>query len=183
MQTFINMITPVEWGLLVIAITALIIAYIALRRSGRALLLLNQVPETAVQIEEPVEEVEYRPEVSLEITADKNEFEQVTLKLSNTGILAARKIKVTIDIPENIYDVEGLSDGIANASTNAVIIPKLAVLDAGNILPIKEILSGNTIELPAALTMSHGKICDFPISLHWSDENGSNQQKQLSLTI
>lgn len=185
MEKFVKMITPVEWGLLGIAVVALIIACMAWRRAGRALLLINNAHEIKVHHEEPAQQVDSRPEVSLEITADKNEFEQVTLKLSNTGLLAARKIHITIDKPENIYNAEGLSDGLesANVSTSSVIIPKLAVLDADNKLPIKEILSGNTIELPTALTMSHGKICDFPVTLRWKDESGSSQQKQLTLTV
>ena len=145
----------------------------------------NQIktPEEKVQHEESAPHVALRPEVSLEISADKNEFDQVTLKLSNTGSLAARKINITIDKPENIYDVEGLSDGIASISTNSAITPKLAVLDADNKLPIKEIISDKTIELSAALTMSHGKICDFPVILRWKDESGLSQKKQLTLTV
>lgn len=183
MQNFVKMISPVEWTSLGIAVAALIIAFMAWRRAGRALQNFNKTPEIKVQHEEPVEQVDSRPDVSLEISADKNEFEQVSLKLSNTGVLAARKINITIEKPENIYDAEGLSEGIATVSPNSVIIPKLAVLDADNILPIKEILSGNTIELPAALTMSHGKICDFPVILRWNDEKGASQQKQLTLTV
>lgn len=183
MQDFVKMISPVEWGLLIIAIIALIIACMAWRRAGRALLLINKTPAINVQAEEPAQQVESRPEVSLEIAVDKNEFEQVTLKLSNTGMLAARKINITIDKPEHIYDAEGLSDGIANVSTSLAIIPRLAVLDADHKLPIKEILSGNTVELPAALTMSHGKISDFPVTLSWKDESGSSQGKLLTLTV
>ena len=183
MQDLVKMISPVEWTSLGIAVVALIIAFMAWRRAGRALQNFNNAPEIKVQHEEPAEQVDSRPDVSLEIAADKNEFEQVSLKLSNTGVLAARKINIIIEKPENIYDAEGLSDGIATVSTNSVIIPKLAVLDADNILPIKEILSGNIIELPAALTMSHGKICDFPVTLRWKDEKGASQQKQVALTV
>lgn len=183
MQNLVKMITPVEWALLGIALVALIVAVMAWRRAGHALQLLNKTPETKVQHEESVPQVELRPEASLEITVDKNEFDQVTLKLSNTGLLAARKINITINKPENIYDVEGLSDGTATASTNSIIIPKLVVLDGDIKLPIKEILSDKTVDLPAALTMSHGKICDFPVSLRWQDEKGSSQQKRLTLTV
>ncbi|MCW9029964.1 MAG: hypothetical protein OQK58_00590, partial [Gammaproteobacteria bacterium] len=175
-----------QWGSLValaIALVALIMALMAWRRAGHALQLMRETPEIKVQHEEQVQQVESRPEVSLEISANKNEFEQVSLKLSNTGILAARKINITIDKPNNIYDVEGLSDGTATVATNSVIIPKLAVLDVKNKLPVKEIVPGNSIELPAALTMSHGKICDFPVTLRWKDEKGLSQQKQLTLTV
>ena len=148
---------------------------IAWWRAGRALKVANKAPEIKVVHEEPVEKDDSLPQVSLEISADKNEFDQVTLKLINSGALAAKRINIMIENPENIYDTEGLSDGSAIASVNSAITPKLAVLDAENILPVKEILSGKSIDLPAALTMSHGKICDYPVSLRWKDEKGSSQ--------
>ena len=155
MQNLVKMITPVEWGVLGIAVVALIVACMAWRRAGRALRLINSAPETKVHHDEQAQQVESRPEVWLEITVKKNEFEQVTRKLSNTGLLAATKINIIIDKPESIYDTEDLCDGIESAtvSTNSVIIPRLAVLDAKNKLPIKEILSWKTIEIPTALNM------------------------------
>ena len=187
MQDFIKTVTPVEWGLLGIAVMALMISWMAWRRASHALQLIKNNPQVAEEVhnEEPIQHEEQRPAVSLEISANKNEYDQITLELSNRGLLSARQVKLIIDKPENIYDTEGLSTGIesANVTSSSVILPKLAVLDADNTLPISEILSGKSIELPAALTMSHGKICDFPVSLKWKDENGSSQQKQLTLTI
>jgi hypothetical protein len=186
MQNFINTITRVEWGLLGIAVLALLIALMAWRRAGRALQLIKNNPVVEeVLNEKPEQQVEQRPAVSLELTANKNDYDQITLELSNNGLLAARQVKLDIDKPENIYDAESLSSGIesANVTTSSAIMPRLAVLDAENKFPINEILPGKTIELPAALTMSHGKICDFPVTLKWKDENGTSQQKKLTLTV
>ena len=187
MQDFIKIVTPVEWGLLGIAVVAFIMAWMAWRRASHALQLIKNNSRVAEEVhnEEPVQNKEQQSAVSLEITANKNEYDQITLELSNTGLLSARQVKLTIDKPENIYDTEGLSTGIesANVTSSSIILPKLAVLDADNTLPISEILSGKSIELPAELTMSHGKICDFPVLLKWRDENGSSQKKQFTLTI
>ena len=185
MQNFINTITPMEWGLLGIAVLALLFSIMAWSRAGRALNLANKPTVIATPKEEPIQKDENRPAVSLEITANKNEFDQVSLEVSNTGLLAARKVNIIIDQPEHIYDAESLNEGIevANVSGNSVIIPRLAVLDEDNKFPIKEIPSGKSIELPAALTMSHGKICDFPVSLSWKDEHGANQNMQVVLTV
>lgn len=185
MQNFINTITTVEWAILTIAIMALFIAILAWSRAGRALQAQSKIPVTEIIHEkEPVQQDE-QPAVLLEITANKNEFDQVTLVLSNDGLLAAKQVNITIEKPSNIYDAEGLSGGIesANVTTSSAIMPRLSVLNADNKLPINEILSGKTIELPAALTMSHGKICDFPFTLKWKDEKGASQRKQLILTV
>lgn len=184
-QNIINSITAVEWVILIVVMMALIIAIISWRRAGRALQIHNKIPAVEIiQEEEPVQQEE-QAAVLLEITADKNEFDQITLVLSNNGLLAARNVNISIDTPENIFDEESLSDGIeaANVTTSSVIIPKLAVLDPDNKLPVKEILPAKTIELPAALTMAHGKICDFPVSLKWKDEKGQSQHKQFTLTV
>lgn len=183
MQQLVKMITPVEWVSLAIALVALIIALMAWRRAGRALKLANKTPEIKIAHDDVVQQEESLPQVSLEISADKNEFDQVTLKLVNTGELAAKIINITIDNPENIYDTEGLSEGSAIASINSAITPKLAILDAENRLPVKEILPGKSLDLPAALTMSHGKISDYPVTLRWKDEEGSSQQMQITLTV
>ena len=188
MQKIIETITHVEWvllGLLGITVVALIFALIAWRRASRALQLIKNKPAVEVQHEEPLQQEEHRPAVSLEIEAFKNEFEQVNLVLSNTGLLAARQINLTIEKPEQIFAAEGLSGGLESADVTAssAILPRLAVLDADNTLPINEIISGNTVELSAALTMAHGKICAFPVSLSWKDGNGASQQKQVMLTV
>ena len=185
MQNFISTITTVEWAILTIAIMALFIAILAWSRAGRALQAKSKIPVTEIIHEkEPVQQDE-QPAVLLEITASKNEFDQVTLVLSNGGLLAAKQVNIIIEKPSNIYDAEGLSGGIesANVTTSSAIMPRLSVLNADNKLPINEILSGKTIELPAALTMSHGKICEFPVALKWKDEKGASQRKQLTLAV
>jgi len=128
---------------------------------------------------------EQRPAVSLEVFAEKDEHDQVTLSIRNNGLLAARKISLSIETPINIFDTEGISGGLesANVTASSVILPRLAVLDAENKLPIDEITSDKLLELPAALTMSHGKICEFPVSLRWHDENGVNQRLELMLMV
>lgn len=185
MQNIINSITAAEWTSLGIAIVALIIAIMAWRRAGRTLQNHNKIPVTEISYDEEPIQQEEQPTVLLEITANKNEFDQVTLILSNDGRMAAKQVKIVIDKPNNIFDSEGLSSGIesANVTKSPVIMPRLSVLDADNRLPIKEILSGNTIELAAALTMSHDKICDYPVSVRWKDENGVSQNKQFTLTV
>lgn len=186
MQNFIMTITTVEWGLLGIAVVTLLIAVMAWRRAGRALKLMESSPviETHHE-EEPAQEEELQPAILLEITVDKNEYDQVTLSISNTGLLSARKVNLSIDKPINVFDTEGLSGGLesANVTASSAILPRLAVLDADNKFPINEIISGKAFELPAALTMSHGKICDFPVMLSWQDENGVSQQKKFTLTV
>ena len=186
MQDLIKTITPIEWGLLGIAVVALVFSFMAWRRAGRALQLVKSQPVVEeVRSEETEQQVEQRPTVALDIVADKNEFDQVSLTISNTGLLAARQVKLSIDEPANIYDAENLGTGIetANVTTSSSIMPRLAVLDAENKFPIREILSGKTIELPAALTMSHGKICDFPATLTWKDEKGVSHQNKIVLTV
>lgn len=186
MQDLIITITTVEWGLLGIAVLALLIAVMAWRRAGRALKLMESSPVTeSYHEEEPAQEHELRPAILLDITVDKNEFDQVTLSISNTGLLSARKVNLYIDKPINIFDTEGLSGGLeaANVTASSAILPRLAILDADNKFPINEIISGKVFDLPAALTMSHGKICDFPALLSWKDENGVAQQKKLTLTV
>lgn len=186
MQIIINSITTVEWVILTIAIMALLIAILAWRRAGRALHIHKKAPvaEISHEAEQPVQK-EAQPAVLLEMTANKNEFDQVTLLLSNNGLLAAKKVIITIEKPTSIFNAEGLSGGIesANVTKSSAILPRLSVLDEDNKLPINEILSGTTIELPAALTMSHGKICDFPVSLKWKDEKGVSQNKQFTITV
>lgn len=185
MQNVINTITTVEWVILIVAIMALFIAILAWRRAGRALKNHNKIPVTEISHEEKSILQEEQPAVLLDISANKNEFDQVTIVLSNDGRMAAKQVKIIIDKPNNIFDAEGLSGGIesANVTTSSVIMPRLSVLDADNRLPINEILSGNTFELPAALTMSHGKICDYPVSVRWKDENGVSQNKQFTITV
>lgn len=185
MQNVINSITSVEWAILAIAILALLIAIMAWHRAGRALRIHNKIPVAEIIHEKELVRQEEQPDVLLDITANKNEFDQVTLVLSNNGLLAARKVDITIDKPSNIFDAEGLSGGIesANVTTSSAITPRLAVLDVENKLPINEILSGKTFELPAALTMSHGKICEFPVTLKWKDEKGASQLQQFILTV
>ena len=185
MQNIINSITAVEWAILSIAIVALFIAILAWGRAGRALQAHKIIPATKIiHDKEPVQQEE-QIAVLLEITVNKNEFDQVSMVLSNNGLLAARKIDIAIDKPVSVFDAEGLSDGIeaANVTTSSAIMPRLSILDANNILPINEIISGSTVEIPAALTMSHGKICEFPVSLKWKDEKGTSQSKQVILTV
>lgn len=186
MQNLLETMTPVEWGLLGIAVLALLFAFMAWRRAGRALQLVkNQPVVDEVHDEEPEQQAEQRPVVALEISADKDEYEQVSLAISNTGQLAARQVKLNIFEPENVYDAENLGAGIesANVTTSSAIMPRLVVLDAENKLPFNEILPGKTVVLPAALTMSHGKICDFPVTLVWKDEFGTGHQERLTLTV
>lgn len=185
-QDLIIKVSPVEWVLLAIAVVALFISIMAWRRAGRALLLLAKSPVAEIQhVVETTQEQQQQPAVSLELTIDKNEYDQVTLSLSNSGLLAARQVSLTIDKPINIFDIEGISGGIdsANITASSAILPRLAVLDVNNKLPITEIVSGCILELPAALTMSHGKICEFPVSLNWTDENGARQHKKITLTV
>lgn len=186
MQNYISTITPVEWGLLGIAVVALVIAWLAWRRAGRALQLIHNQPVIEqAGMDEAEQHVEQGPANVLEISANKNEHGQVSLVVSNTGRFAARFVKLEIDEPENVYDAENLSAGIntANVTTSSAIKPRLVILDAKNTLPVSEIRPGTNTELPAALTMSHNKICDFPVVLSWKDENGKNQQKKQTLTV
>ena len=186
MQALIKTITPLEWGLLGIVITALFFAFMAWRRASHALQLIKNLPTTeVVSNSEPEEQVEQRPAVSLDVTANKNEYDQVTIEISNLGQLAATQVKLDIDAPENIYDAENLGSGIesANVTASSAIRPRLAVLDVASQFPISEILSGKSMELPAALTMAHGKICDFPVTLAWKDENGVSHQNKIVLTV
>ena len=186
MQALLETITPVEWGLLGITVVALVLAFMAWRRAGRALQLIkNQSIVEIVSDKESEQQVEQRPAVSLDVTANKNEYDQVTIEISNLGQLAATQVKLDIDAPENIYDAENLGSGIesANVTASSAIRPRLAVLDAENQFPISEIGSGKTLEIPAALTMAHGKICDFPVTLAWKDENGVSHRNKIVLTV
>ena len=186
MNEFINSIAPVEWGLLGIALLALMLSWLALHRASRALKRMNTAPlkvaETQTEEAGPGDE---RPAVALEVTANKDDRDQVTLVLANSGQLAARQILLSIDAPARIFDSEGLSSGVesADVTSNSVILPRLAILDADNALPVAEILPGKQLALAAVLTMAFGKICDFPISLRWKDGNGTQQHKKVMLTI
>ena len=185
MNTFINSISTVEWVLLAIAVLALLLAWLAFRRAGRVLRLLNATPlQVEQETAEPAPKDE-RAAVSLEIVANRDEHDQVSLLLSNSGLLAARQITFTIDAPARIFDSEGLSGGVeaADVTNNSAILPRLAVLDADNVLPVAEILPGKQFELAAVLTMAFGKICDFPVSLNWKDGDGNRQQMKAMLTV
>lgn len=188
MQDFIMRITTVEWLFFGLVAVALLTAIMAWRRAGRALQLLQNlsVTDNHLEVEQVQEQVgDQRPAVSLEVFADKDEYDQVTLSIRNNGLLAARKISLSIETPINIFDAEGISGGLesANVTASSVILPRLAVLDAENKFPIDEIISDQLLELPAALTMSHGKICEFPVSLKWHDENGVNQKIEVTLMV
>jgi len=185
MQKLIDMITPIDCMLLGITVIALIVALMAWFRAGRALQLHQQAPKPEPQHEVPVDQQEQRSKAALEITANKDEFDQVSLVLENTGMSVAKQINISINKPTKTFNAEGLSSGIntADMSENSAILPRLTVLNADNTLPIKEIVAGHTVELLATLTMSHGKISDFPVELKWKDEYGSNQKMKAVLTV
>lgn len=185
MKELIAMITTTEWLLFGITFAVVIISGYFWRRAQRASQKVTESHEIESKQEDVTQNEELVPEVLLEISVIKNEFEQVSIELSNRGMLAAREVTLNIEKPEQIFDTEGLSGGIelANVTLSSVILPRLSVLDTDNQLPVKEILSGNSIELPAALTMAHGKICEFPVTIRWNDENGRSQQNQFTLTV
>lgn len=185
MKDFTAMITTTEWLLFGISFIAVIISVFFWRRAQQASQKVNVSPEIESKQEEVTQNEERPPEILLEMSVIKNEFEQVSIELSNRGMLAAREVTLNIEKPDQIFDTEGLSGGIelANVTLSSVILPRLSVLDTDNQLPVKEILSGNSIELPAALTMAHGKICEFPVTVSWNDENGGSQKNQFTLTV
>ena len=187
MQELINKISLVEWIIFSIAVIALFVSLMAWRRAGKLLKLVKQEPATEVkQIKPSVKaDEEQQPDVRLEITADKNEFDQVTLIVKNSGLLSANKINISIETPTSIYDAEELSGGleVANVTESSVILPRLAILDVEKKLPIQEIKQNGVMKIPSALTMAHGKICEFPVTLNWLDGNGMKQKMQSTLTI
>ena len=166
MNEFISTITPFDWVLLGISVIALILAGMAFRRAGLALGQVKITPAgTVVRFEErEPEEQDERSPVAMELTANKDEHDHVALVLSNTGRLTARQIHLFIDTPERIH-------------------PRLSVLDEENVLPIAEIQPGRAVEIPAVLTMAYGKICDFPVSMKWKDEDNVSRQVKAVLTV
>ena len=187
MNEFISTITPFDWVLLGISVIALIIASLAFQRAGLALRRqVSKAPGTIVRFEErEPEEQDDRPAVALEIVANKDEHDQVALILSNTGLLTARQIHLFIDAPEHVFNADDLGTGVESAKvkSGSAILPRLTVLDEENFFPIAEIQPGRSVEIPAALTMAYGKICDFPVSLKWKDEDGVNRQIKADLTV
>lgn len=186
MNEFLNTITLIDWILLAITLITLIVAWLAFQRSGRALRQVSKAPGTIVRFEErEPEEQDDRPPVALEITATKDEHEQVVLVLSNIGQLIATKIHLFIDAPEHVFNADDLGSGVGSAEvkSGAAILPRLTVLDEGNVLPIAEIKPGRAVQIPAALTMAYGKICDFPVSMKWKDEDGVSRQMKGVLTV
>ena len=187
MNEFIGTISPFEWGLLGISVIALILAGLAFRRAGLAMRQVNIAPAgTVVRFEErELEEQDERQAVALELTANKDEHDHVALILSNTGRLTATQIHLFIDAPEHIFNADDLGSGVdsAEVKSGSAIHPRLSVLDEENVLPIAEIQPGRAVEIPAVLTMAYGKICDFPVSMKWKDEDGVNRQVKASLTV
>ncbi len=186
MKEFLSAITPVDIVLLALTAIALVLAWLAFSRASLALRQLGKTPSTVVRFEErETEEQDERPPVALEITANKDENEQVALVLSNTGKSTAREIHLFIDAPEHVFNAEDLGSGVdsAEVKSGSAILPRLSVLDEENTLPIAEIQPGRAVEIPAALTMAYGKICDFPLSMKWKDEDGVNRQMKAVLTV
>ena len=158
----------------------------AFRRAGFALQQISKTPSTVVRFEErEIEQQDERPAVALEITASKDEHEQVVLVLSNTGRLIATQIHLFIDAPEHVFNADDLGSGVESAEVKSgtAIHPRLSVLDEENVLPIAEIRPGRAVQVPAALTMAYGKICDFPVSLKWKDEDNVSRQMKTVLTV
>ena len=186
MNEFLSTITPIDLVLLGVSVIALVFAWLAFRRAGLALNQVSKTPGTVVRFEErETEEQDERPPVALEITANKDENEQVALVLSNTGKLTAREIHLFIDAPEHVFNAEDLGTGVdsAEVKSGSAILPRLSVLDEENNLPIAEIQPGRAVQIPAALTMAYGKICDFPLSMKWKDEDGVSRQMKAVLTV
>lgn len=186
MNEMFNSVTLVDWLVLAISVIALILAGLALRRAEMALRSASQSPSTVVRFEErETEEQDERPAVALEISANKDENEQVALIVSNTGRLVATQIHLFIDSPEHVFNADDLSEGVESAEVKkgSAILPRLVVLDEENVLPIEEIQPGRSVQIPAALTMAYGKICDFPVSLKWKDEDNVSRQMQSVLTV
>lgn len=186
MNEFISAITPIDLVILGVSVIALVLAWLAFRRAGLALQKFGKTPSTVVRFEErETEEQDERPPVALDITATKDENEQVALVLSNTGKLIAREIHLFIDAPEHVFNADDLGSGIdsAEVKSGSAILPRLSVLDEDNILPIAEIQPGRAVQIPAALTMAYGKICDFPLSMKWKDEDGVSRQMKAVLTV
>ena len=186
MNEFINTITPFDWILLGISVGALILALFAFRRAGLAMRHVNITPSEVIRFEErELEEQDGRPAAALEIVANKDERDQVALIVSNTGRLAATQIYLFIDAPEHVFNAEDLGSGVdlAEVKSGSAIHPRLSVLDEDNVLPIAEIKPGRAVQVPAALTMAFGKICDFPVSLKWKDEDDVSRQIKAVLTV
>lgn len=187
MNEFIGTISPFDWILLGISVIALILAGMAFRRAGLAMRQVNIAPAgTVVRFEErELEEQDERPAVALEIVANKDEHDHVALILSNTGRLAATQIHLFIDAPEHIFNADDLGTGVdsAEVKSGSAIHPRLSVLDEENVLPIAEIHPGRAVEIPAVLTMAYGKICDFPVSMKWKDEDNVSRQVKAVLTV
>ncbi len=186
MKELLNSMTLPEWMLFGAILITLLISLLALYRASHALRLAKTAPAIPVAVEvEPLSAESERPEVVLDISAERDEKDQVTLLLRNNGSLSVRQLKLTIEPPERIFSTEGLSQGMerADISNNTVILPRLAVLGAENVFPVDEILPDNQIVLPAVLTMAHGKICDFPVTGKWSDGKGRSQQQKYRITI
>jgi hypothetical protein len=186
MNEFLNTISPIDLVLLVIAIIALILAWLALQRASQALQLVKKAPSTIVRFEErEVEQQDERPPVALELEANKDENDQVALILTNTGLLTATEIHLFIDAPEHVFNADDLGSGAepAELKSGSAILPRLSVLDEEHVLPITEIRPGRAVEIPAALTMAYGKICDFPVSMKWKDEDGVSRQMRAVLTV
>lgn len=187
MNEFISTITSFDWVLLGISVIALIFAGMAFRRAGLALGQVKIAPAgTVVRFEErEPEEQDERSPVAMELTANKDEHDHVALVLSNTGRLTARQIHLFIDTPERIFNADDLGSGVdsAEVKSGSAIHPRLSVLDEENVLPIAEIQPGRAVEIPAVLTMAYGKICDFPVSMKWKDEDNVSRQIKAVLTV
>lgn len=187
MTQMLNQVTPIEWVLFGMALLALLLAALAYLKAGRALRSTLRSPQAAIIATraEPELEQEQRPEVAVELSAEKDDEDQVTLTIRNLGTLPARQINLLIDKPERVFNAEGLGGGLAEAdvTANAAILPRLIILDAENVLPVSELTTDRRIALPAALTMAYGKICDFPVTLNWRDGKGKAHKKRMTLTI
>ncbi|NNF97182.1 MAG: hypothetical protein HKM94_09680 [Halobacteria archaeon] len=186
MNELLSTITPIDLVLLGVSVIALVLAWLAFRRAGLALRYVSKGPGTVVRFEErEPEEQDERPPVALEITANKDEHDQVALVLSNTGRLIATQIHLFIDAPEHVFNADDLGSGVESAEvkSGSAIHPRLTVLDEENVLPIAEIQPNRAVQIPAALTMAYGKICDFPVSMKWKDEDGVSRQMKGVLTV
>jgi len=186
MKELFGAVSTLEWILLALSLLALVTSLLAYLRASQALRLASKKPYKPPTLEVEVgPDEEDRPEVALEISAERDEHDQVRLLLRNCGSLPARQLKLTIQAPERIFNSEGLSQGLeqADVSGNSVILPRLAVLDADNLFPLDEILPGNQLILPAVMTMGYGKICDFPVVVKWHDGKNRSQEQQFRITV